>query len=338
MNGSSPDQASDEYRIGQAMTTRQSSSNEDDHWGVLLLAHGAPDSLADIPAFLLNVRSGRPLPEQALDEIIHRYQLVGGGSPLLNFTRRQADALSARLQEARPTQRVPVFIGMRNWKPFIAEAISRLRSEGVNRVLGICLAPQNSRTSVGLYRQHLEDAVRRSSPGMRVDFVPSWHDQPDLIAAFRDKVLDALRHAEQQSGWNVPVILTAHSVPSRTIAGGDPYEQQVNETARLVAEASGLGRWCVAFQSQGMSSEPWIGPTVESKIDELAAEGCRDVLIAPVGFVCDHVEILYDIDISFRQYGAARGVTVWRSESLNDSPLFITALYSLIASRIRPHA
>ena len=134
------------------------------------------------------------------------------------------------------------------------------------------------------------------------------------------------------------MILTAHSVPARTVAEGDPYEEQVSETARLVAEATGLRRWCVAFQSQGMTSEPWLGPRVESRIDELAAEGHRDVLIAPVGFVSDHVEILYDIDIVFREYGKARGITVWRSESLNDSPLFISALYSVVAPRIMQKA
>src|SRR5438552_4084257 len=339
MKSPEPEEAPRQRLIELPTVLRQAASNADDHWGILLLAHGAPDSLADIPAFLLNVRAGRPLPREAVDEIIHRYQLIGGGSPLLKFTTRQAEALARVVNEVRQKQAlppIPVHFGMRNWKPFIAEAVSRLSREGVNRVLGLCLAPHNSRTSVGLYRQHLEDAVQKSASGMQVEFVPSWHDQPELIAAFREKILQALNRAEQSSGQPVPVILTAHSVPARTIADGDPYEDEVNETAKRVAEASGLRCWCVAFQSQGMTSEPWIGPTVESRIDELAAKGHRNVLIAPVGFVCDHVEILYDIDVVFREYGKERGIMVWRSESLNDSPLFISAVYSVVTAYIRP--
>lgn len=298
-------------------------------WGVLLLAHGAPDRLEDIPEFLLNVRGGRKLPEAAVQEIVHRYSLIGGGSPLLKLTNRQAEALGKVLGR-------PVYVGMRNWKPFIADAVRRLSEDGVERVVAICLAPQNSRTSVGLYRKHLADAVEKFAPRLQVEFVESWQDQPDLIAAFRDKISRALNRAEGEAGRPVPIIFTAHSVPASTIADGDPYEQQVKETARLVAETMALKQWRVAFQSQGMDPawSEWIGPTVESQIDEIARAGHRHVLIAPVGFVSDHVEILYDIDVVFREYGKARGVSVSRSESLNDSPLFIRALASIAFVRV----
>jgi protoporphyrin/coproporphyrin ferrochelatase len=297
--------------------------------GVLLLAHGAPDRLADIPEFLLNVRSGRKLPEPVVREIVHRYELIGGGSPLLEITRRQAAALERALDE-------PVYVGMRNWRPFIAEAVERMAADGLERAVALCLAPQNSRTSIGLYRKSLEEALARCAPAMQVDFVENWHNHPGLIAAFAEKVLAALDGAEAALGRSVPLVFTAHSVPERTIAEGDPYEQQVRETARLVVEVIGKSRlpdYRLAFQSQGMTAEPWIGPRVESRIDALAAQGRAEVLLAPVGFVADHVEILYDIDVLFRNYGRERGVRVLRSESLNDSPRFIQALAALVRER-----
>jgi ferrochelatase len=297
-------------------------------WGVLLLAHGAPDKLEDIPEFLRNVREGRPLPEPAVKEIIHRYSLIGGGSPLLRLTTLQAEALAKLIAH-------PVYVGMRNWKPFIPEAVRGLRDDGVDRVVAVCLAPQNSRTSIGLYRKYLTDAVAQVHPGLAVDFVESWHNHPGLIEAFRERAAEALLAAKDETGGPVPVIFTAHSVPERTIAEGDPYERQVRETAALVARAAGLTEYRLAFQSQGMTAEKWIGPTVESQIDELARAGWKNVLLVPVGFVSDHVEILYDIDVLFRDYGKARDVSVRRSESLNASPQFVTALASLVTARIK---
>jgi ferrochelatase len=298
-----------------------------ERWGVLLLAHGAPDKREDIPEFLLNVRAGRPLPDPVVKEITHRYSLIGGGSPLLRLTQLQAEALAKLIAH-------PVYVGMRNWKPFIAEAVRRLSGDGVNRIVAVCLAPQNSRTSTGLYRKNLMDALQQAHPGLAVDFVESYHDHPGLIEAFRERAEAALLAARKETGGLVPVIFTAHSVPERTIAEGDPYEKQARETARLVAQAMGLTEYRMAFQSQGMTGEKWIGPTVESQIDELAHAGARDVLLVPVGFVSDHVEILYDIDVLFHDYGKARGVKVRRSESLNDSAKFAAALASLVAGRI----
>lgn len=301
-------------------------------WGVILLAHGAPDHLEDIPAFLLSLRNGRPLPQRAVEEIVARYRLVsmrpgvpsGEASPLTRLTYRQADALRDRLKQ-------PVYVGMRNWKPYIVQAVKQAVADGIERLIAICLAPQNSRTSVGQYRRALDEARDKIAPGLDIDFVSSWHDHPGLVAAFKDRLAAALVLAQSASP-QIPVIFTAHSVPERTICDGDPYEQQVRETAGLVAGSLGLqqGRWSVAFQSQGMTPDPWIGPTVESEIDRLADEGHRHVVVAPVGFVCDHVEILYDIDVVFREHGKGRGVTVSRPESLNDSPGFIKALSELV--------
>jgi ferrochelatase len=294
-------------------------------WGVLLLAHGAPDRLEDVPAFLLNVREGRKLPDGAVNEIVRRYSLIGG-SPLLRLTTLQAEGLAKLLRR-------PVHLGMRNWKPFISEAVEKIKADGVERIVALCLAPQNSRTSIGLYKKYLFKDVERLAPNVRVDFIENWHDHPGLVEAFRERVATALARAQAEAGGPVPVIFTAHSVPEKTIQGGDPYEQQVRETAALVAKTVGLEEFSVAFQSQGMTAEPWIGPRVESLIDQLASCGKRHVLLAPVGFVCDHVEILYDIDIFFREYAKTRGVTVHRSASLNDSPLFIQALAAIVTER-----
>jgi ferrochelatase len=296
--------------------------------GVLLLAHGAPERIDDIPEFLRHIRGGQPAPEAMVREITRRYELIGGGSPLGRWTERQARALETRLG-------VPTLVGMRHWHPFIAETIAALPA-GLDRLVVICLAPHNSRKSIGLHRQQLETALAQAPVRPEISLVEHWHDHPLLIQAFAEKIrsgLDVVQHGAQQSrpatrdeGADPPVILTAHSVPESTISGGDPYEAQARETAALVAAAVGLADWRMAFQSQGMTPGPWVGPTVESQIDELATQGHRRVFIAPVGFLCDNTEILYDIDIRFREYAQARGMVLDRAESLNDSPLLIETL------------
>lgn len=295
--------------------------------GVLLLAHGAPDKLEDIPEFLLHVRNGRPLPPPAVEEITRRYALIGGGSPLLRNTRRQAQALAARLH-------LPVYVGMRNWRPFVAEAIKDVVRDRVRRLVAVCLAPHNSRTSVGLYRARLAEAGRELPSPLTIEFVESWHDQPLLIQALAEKLRAARRQARDAAGADVPVILTAHSVPEKTIAAGDPYDRQVRETAAGVAAEADCRLWHFAYQSQGMTAEPWLGPRVESVIDRLAQAGHRHVLIAPIGFLSDHVEVLYDVDVAFRDYARGKGLALWRPESLNDSPLLIEALAAVVLHRL----
>jgi protoporphyrin/coproporphyrin ferrochelatase len=308
------------------ITDMGSTRSENDRWGVLLLAHGAPEKLGEIPEFLLHVRSGRKLPDAAVQEIIRRYSLIGGGSPLLRLTNLQAEALMKRLGH-------PVYVGMRNWKPFIADSVRRIASEGIERVVAVCLAPQNSCTSIGMYRKSLTEAIGKLVTQLQFDFVESWHDHPGLIAAFGEKLRIALSQVKGETSQPVPVIFTAHSVPVKTITEGDPYEQEVRETASRVAGLVMLKEYRLAFQSQGMTSEPWLGPSVESQIDKVAQAGHRYVLLAPIGFVSDHLEILYDIDIGFREYAKSKGVILWRSESLNDSALFIDALAAIVSGR-----
>ncbi len=293
---------------------------------VLLLAHGSPDSVDEIPEFLLRVTGGRPLPEEAIEEIKHRYGLIGH-SPLTELTLKQGELLSREL-------RLPVYVGMRNWKPFISEAVRTMTADDVQRAVVICLAPQNSRTSVGLYRS----ALSLAGASFSVEFVESWHDHPLLIKAFAQRLRVGREHARREGGARMPVILTAHSVPQRTITAGDPYESQVKETAALVAHAAPLGtdEWAFAFQSQGMSGGPWLGPTVEETILTLKKRGEECVFIQPVGFLCDHVEVLYDIDIGFKEFAEKQGMRLWRAESLNGSPLLAAALADIVRTKLVP--
>ncbi len=292
---------------------------------VLLLAHGTPDNPDQIPEYLGYVTGGRPLPPQVVEEIRHRYSLIGS-SPLTCWTLLQADQLSQVLH-------LPVFVGMRNWKPFIADAVMAIAAQGFERVIAVCLAPQNSRTSVGLYRRAV--AGEETLP-FALNFVDEWHDQPLLVKAFAENLRAGWAKANAEYGGTLPIIFTAHSVPARTIAEGDPYEAQSKETAQLVAKAAGLAddAWTFAFQSQGMSGGQWIGPTVEETILSLKAKGHRGVFIHPVGFLCDHVEVLYDIDIFFKQFAEKQGMRLWRAESLNGSKTLTAALAALVRSRV----
>jgi len=294
---------------------------------VLLLAHGSPERPEDVPEFLRHVTGGRPLPAAAVEEIQRRYARIGR-SPLTEISVRQAALLARELE-------LPVYAGMRNWAPFIADVLQQMSADGVQRVVALCLAPQNSRTSVGLYRQA---AMRESGPRFQhFEFVEAWHDHPLLIRAFAEKLESGWKRACDELGARVPILFTAHSVPSRTILEGDPYETQARQTAALVAmalPALTVDDWSFAFQSQGMSGGPWIGPTVADTIRELKKKGHGGVFLQPIGFVCDHIEVLYDIDVAFREFAAQQGMKLWRAESLNDSSTFIAALADVVRSRL----
>jgi protoporphyrin/coproporphyrin ferrochelatase len=293
------------------------------NFAVLLLAHGTADSLGDIPEFLNNVTGGRGVPPQVVEEVKHRYALIGH-SPMNEITARQGELLAREL-------RLPVYVGMRNWKPLIPDVVKKMASAGVTRAVAICLAPQNSRTSVGLYRKAVEG---EAGPPFALDFVESWHDHPLLIQAFTEKLRAGWVAACGEAGVKLPIIFTAHSVPARTIAEGDPYETQARETAALVAKSAGLKEtdWTFAFQSQGMSGGAWLGPTVEDTIMSLKNAGHQGVFVQPIGFLCDHVEVLYDIDIGFKEFAQKQGMRLWRAASLNESPLLIAALADIARS------
>ncbi len=291
---------------------------------VLLLAHGAPERLEDLPAYLDLVRGGRPAPPELREELRRRYEAIGGSSPLTARTREQAQALQEKLAELGCP--VPVYFGMRNWRPFIADAMARMRADGVERIVAICLAPQYSRASIGLYFRRVQEA--KTGLGMQAEIVwtKSFHDHPLLIEAYAEKL------APLAAGRRV--LFTAHSLPVRILEAGDPYDREARTTAELVARRLGLAEWDFAYQSQGATEEAWLGPTVESVLDEYAARGVREVALAPIGFVSDHLEILYDVDIYFRQYARERGIHLCRTESLNASPTFISALAEIARARL----
>ncbi len=306
---------------------------------VLLLAHGTPQSLDQIPEYLRNVTSGRPMPESVIAEIRHRYSLIGS-SPLTELTVEQGRLLSDALN-------LPVYVGMRNWKPYIADVVRQMREDGITSAVAICLAPQNSRTSVGLYRRA---AFAEARGAIEIDFIDGWADHPQLAQAFAERLQPVWQSLSARIGSMAPVLFTAHSVPCRTIQvqppadtgqpaskpdmGPDPYPVEAKRTAANVAALlAPLGLtgadWFFAFQSQGMSGATWIGPTVEDTLAALRQEGHSAVVIQPIGFLCDHVEILYDIDIGFRDFAAGIGLEVVRPQSLNDSPLLTAALEDL---------
>jgi protoporphyrin/coproporphyrin ferrochelatase len=305
---------------------------------ILLLAHGTPETVDQIPEYLRNVVSGRPLPQAVVEEIQHRYSLIGK-SPLTEITMEQARLVEQEL--AASGDSIPVYVGMRNWRPYIPDVVKQMRADEIEEAVVICMAPQNSRTSVGLYRR----AAEAEAAGMRIDFTSGWADHPMLAEAFAERLRTVLSALTAETGAPVPVLFTAHSVPCRTVQtsaasegqprlwpgeGTDPYAIDSKHTAELVAaRVPEITRWWFAFQSQGASGGPWIGPTVESTLDSIAGEGVKMLVLQPIGFLCDHVEILFDVDHLFREYAAKLGVRLERPESLNDSTLLARAVADL---------
>ena len=288
--------------------------------GVLLMAHGTPSSMDEMPEYLKLVRGGRPASDELLAEMRHNYEAIGGRSPLTDITLAQAAALGARLGAD-----VPVAVGMRNWTPFIKDAIADLAAAGVTRIVGIPLAPQFSTLSVRKYH----DAAQAALPaGVTLAEVTSYHDHPLLLDAFAERVQEASPRPDEL------VVFTAHSLPTRAIEGGDRYADEVAATARGVAERAGVRKYVLAYQSAGRTPEPWIGPSLAQMLDEQSGHGVRKFLIVPIGFVCDHTEILFDIDVQAARDARELSTSLRRTESLNTSPTFIALLEDLVRSMV----
>lgn len=317
------------------MSTRQAREPESGpSYAVLLMAYGGPDSLEDVEPYLLDVRGGRPTPPALVEEIRHRYATIGGRSPLLEITRAQARALEERLSlDGGAKSRV--YVGMRHWQPRIAEAVERMVRDGARRVVAICMAPHYSRMSTGAYFARLREAADGVGVPLEVAGVESWHDNAWLVRALAQRVADALDRFPAEDRDRVQVVFSAHSLPTRVVADGDPYDSQLRETARLVAARVGLvpDRWQFCYQSAGASSVPWLGPPIEEVVLELARSGRRQILVAPVGFVSDHVEILYDLDVGAKSLASDHGARLERTESLNTSPTFVEALADVVRER-----
>jgi protoporphyrin/coproporphyrin ferrochelatase len=279
------------------------------------MAYGSPERIEDIRPYLEDIREGRPVSDEAVEELTERYRRIGGRSPLDEVTERQRAALERELC-------LPVFVGMKHWRPRIADAVGAALRGGADRIVGIVLAPHYSALSIAGYRDRLEAAL---AGRVELRFVESWHDHEPFLEVLADRV----------RGTDAHVVFTAHSLPKRILAMGDPYRDQLLETSRLIAERAALERWSFAFQSASATGEPWLGPDILEELDDLRRRGVRKVLVCPVGFVSDHLEILWDIDVEARERAAALGLELDRIESLNDNPAFVRALAELVRQAVR---
>lgn len=298
--------------------------------GVLLMAVGGPNSLDDVEGFLKDVRHGRPTPKDLVEEFRGRYARIGGKSPLLEISRAQARALAARLHEHGADY--PCYVGMRNWHPYIRDVLPDIARDGIRRIVALCLTPYYSRMSVGAYFGALREGLEARGLDLDVAYVESWNDEPALVEAYAAKIREGLERLGIE-GFEDPVVLfTAHSLPGRIMEERDPYERELAETREAVLRRLPEVRARMAYQSAGRSEEPWLGPALEDVLDELGKAGERAVLVAPFGFVSDHVEVLYDIDIEAKQRAAKWGTRFERTESLNTDPRFIDAMARAVLS------
>jgi ferrochelatase len=305
--------------------------------GVLLMAYGGPESLSEIPGYLADIRDGRPTTPAVLAEITRNYEAIGSRSPIAELTQRQADGIERILNPAGTPPRFRVYVGMRHWSPWIEETVGRMSVDGIDRAVSMVLAPHFSGMSIARYQAKIADGLSMYRTTIDFAHVDSYHTAPGLISALADRVRTGIARWPQTERDSVHVIFSAHSLPERIIRAGDPYDAQVHETAQLVADSAGIsaGQWSWSYQSAGRSPEPWLGPTYPDHLAALAARGIRNVVSVPVGFVCDHVEILYDIDIDAQRVARELGMHLERPPSLNDDPQFVRQLASVIALRAR---
>jgi ferrochelatase len=299
--------------------------------GVLVMAYGGPDKIADVEPYLLDVRNYRPTSAEIVHEIRERYQQIGGRSPIRELTEAQARGLEHALNDCglnhEPTWRV--FVGMRHWHPFIKDVLAEMSESGIDRAVGLVMAPHYSRMSIGAYFKKVEEA---GSP-LEVAPIERWHLLPGYLSTLESRVRAALLKFPAEVRDRVPVIFTAHSLPERILEWNDPYPMELRETVEAIGARLGNQPYEFAYQSAAMTPDPWLGPDAGEVIARLHAEGKRHVLIAPIGFVCEHVEILYDVDIDFKSQAEALGMQLERIEMVNDAPEMMESLAGLIRER-----
>lgn len=292
---------------------------------VLLMSYGTPERLEDVEPYYTHIRHGHPPPPELLEELVGRYRAVGGPTALNRITRDQGEALAAEL--ARLGIDAPVRIGFKHTTPFIGETVRAMAAEGIERAVGLVLAPHYSLRSIAEYERYVEEA---RPPEMEVEVIRSWHDHPGFVGWLAGRLRERLATFDED-----PIVLfTAHSVPARAVERGDPYPDELHRTCELVAGRAGVERWTFAYQSAGRTDEPWLGPDVLDVIEELAAAGEPAVVVQSVGFVADHLEILYDLDIEARQAAESRGMRFVRTPMPNVHPDFIAALADLARERL----
>jgi protoporphyrin/coproporphyrin ferrochelatase len=275
------------------------------------MAYGSPERPEDIRPYLEDIREGRPVSDEAVAELAERYRRIGGRSPLGEITERQRWALERELG-------VPVFVGMKHWRPRIADAVEHALAAGAETIVALVLAPHYSRLSIEGYRERLEEALAARA---ELRFIERWGTHEPFLDVLADRV----------RGRDDHVVFTAHSLPERILAEGDPYRDELLETSRLIAERAELGSWSFAFQSATPTGEPWLGRDILDELDALHARGIERVHVCPIGFVSDHLEILWDIDVEARERAAQLGLELDRIESLNDDPDFIRGLADLVS-------
>lgn len=298
----------------------------------MLIAFGGPTQMSDVRPFLDNVLRGRPVPPERIEAVVHHYELIGGRSPLNELTFRQARALETELRAHGPA--LPVYVGMRAWEPYLHETLQRMRAAGVRRAIGIIMAAQQSDASWGRYQREVDAArARLGADAPQVDYVDEWHAHPLFIDAVSDRVAAARTQIPAERRAAAQLLFTAHSVPT-AMAAASPYVEQITDAACLVAERLAQAHWSVAYQSRsGSPREPWLEPDIGAVLRALAQRGTRDVVVVPIGFICDHVEVLYDLDIEARQIAEAVGLNFVRAASVNDHPSFIRMLADLVRRR-----
>ncbi len=300
--------------------------------GVLFMAYGGPETLEDMPGYLADIRAGRVTPGRVLDEITNNYRLIGGKSPLPEFTRLQVAATMQQLQQRDPDHEYRAYTGMRHWSPWIADAVRDMLDDGIQQAVAIVLAPQYSSMSVAKYQQKIKAALEMYHAHIEFTFVNSYHDAPGYITALANRVQQGIAEFPEAEQPSVHVVLSAHSLPVRIVNEGDPYPVQMQETAQLVAAQAGLRpeQWSWSYQSAGRSPEPWLGPQLDEHLEDLATKGIKNVVSIAIGFVSDHVEILFDIDIAAQEQARSLGMTLVRPPALNTDPLFIDTLANVI--------
>lgn len=293
------------------------------------MAMGGPDCLENVEPFLRDVRGGRPTPPELVEEIRERYRATGGKSPAVGITQAVAKKLERRLNESGDG-RYRVYVGLRHWHPFIKDTYAELLKDSSEQIVGVCMAPQQSSLSTGAYRKKVEEARGGLEDQTPVTYVGSWNQHPRLIAAIVANIQLGLQKFPADVRATVPVLFTAHSLPERIVAMKDPYPDEVHGTVEAVTRFLGNQPTYFAYQSQGRSSEPWLGPTVEGMLETIRQAGHRSVLVAPIGFICDHVETLFDIDIELKQLAVNKGIRLERIAMLNDSPALIETLCDVL--------
>jgi ferrochelatase len=305
--------------------------------GILLLAYGSPDTLDEVEPYFRHIRGGRTPSPEAVAHLRHRYELIGGRTPLRAITAETARALQSSL-DARAPGEYRTYVAMKHWHPFIGDVIPRIAADGVRRLIAIVLAPHYSRMSVGGYRQSVDDAVAKLDVPMDVTFVETWHLQPEFISLITGRVAEGLTQFAEADRADTVVLFSAHSLPVRIRTWDDPYEAQLRASCAAVAAQGNVARWRFAWQSAGGTREPWLGPDIVDYLDQLSADGVRNVLSVPIGFVCEHLEVLYDIDHEARQKAESLGMTLRRTRMPNATPELISVLDAIVAGADRRSA